>query len=257
MRNKGQQIVRFVVVALIATPLMAGGCYEKRIPKTTLTNPYGRQMTIAIAPVLNYSGNPDLDPVKVTDILYSEMQQVDGFSVVPVNRMLAQMVRDNIVMIETPQQALKLASALGADAIVVAAITEYNPFYPPIVGIAAQIYGLEQEAAGPTMKIDPVAMERQATPLKVSVDIAPQFWPKNQVQRIYNSRDKAMAHLVEEFAEDRGTAGSPYKWEVYLRSQEYYLRFVSFKLIEELLDKELRRINPGIVSDHNVAKECN
>lgn len=107
------------------------------------------------------------------------------------------------------------------------------------------------------MKIDPVAMERQATPLKVSVDIAPQFWPKNQVQRIYNSRDKAMAHLVEEFAEDRGTAGSPYKWEVYLRSQEYYLRFVSFKLIEELLDKELRRINPGIVSDHNVAKECN
>ena len=41
---------------------------------------------------------------------------------------------------------------------------------------------------------------------------------------------------VEEFAERRGTNDSPYKWEIYLHSQEYYLRFVCYKAIQELLD---------------------
>lgn len=256
MNGSGNLKMRLMPIALVLAMIVTGGCEKKRVPKVVLANPYGRQMTVAVAPVLNYSGNPDLDPVKVTDILYSEMQQVDGFAVVPVNRMLAQMVRDNIQVIETPQQALKLVSELGADAIVIAAITEYNPIYPPVVGMAVQIYGLDYAPGVEMKKIDPVVMERQATPLKVPTDIAPQFWPKNQIQRIYNSRDKQMAHLVEEFAEDRGTVQSPYKWEIYLRSQEYYLRFVCFKAIEELLDKELRRVNPGMVVQ-DTTQECN
>jgi hypothetical protein len=241
----------------LAGLVLAAGCQEKRLPKAQLTSPYGRQITIAVAPVFNYSNNKDLDSLKVTDTLYSEFQQVEGFSVIPINRLLAQMVREKILMIETPQQALKLASSVGADAIVVSAITEYNPYYPPVVGMAVQIYGLDKDVSGAGARIDPVAMERLASPLKLSTDIQPRYWPKNQIQRIYNSRDKGMAHQVEEFAEDRGTANSPYSWEIYLRSQEYYLRFVCFKAIEELLDKEVRRINPAMVTSPDNVKEYN
>ncbi|MFA5864519.1 MAG: hypothetical protein WC975_07500 [Phycisphaerae bacterium] len=245
------------LILLLMTMVVMGGCANKRNPKAHLTSPYGRQMTIAVVPVLNYSGNKDLDQLKVTDILYSEFQQVDGFAVIPVNRLLAQMMRDKLSAIETPQQALQLASELGADAIVVCAITEYNPYYPPVVGVAVQLYGLPEES-GQARKIDPVAMERLASPLKVTTEIEPRYWPKNQMQRIYNSRDKTWAHQVEEFAEQRGTSDSPYKWEIYLRSQEYYLRFVYYKAIEELLNKELERVNPVIISDQRAdVKEYN
>jgi hypothetical protein len=254
MISKGQDNLAFrpiwQLALIVAVALAASGCSQKNPVKDTghLVSPYSRQLTIVVAPVLNYSGNQDLDPIKVTDILYSEMQSVEGFAVVPTNRMLAQLARERIGVIETPQQAMKIANALGADAIVVSAITEYNPFYPPVVGMAVQVYGLQQESVR-IPKIDPVAMERSASPLKLSTEIEPQFWPKNQMQRIYNSRDKKIAHQVEEFAEDRGNAESPYKWEVYLRSQEYYLRFVCYKAIKELLDKELQRVNPGSVNN--------
>lgn len=253
MRRNSDMIRWIGLIALV----LATGCQHKRLPTPQLTSPYGRQVTIAVAPVLNISNSRDLDPMKVTDILYSECQQVDGFSVIPVNRLLAQMVRNNLPMIETPQQALKLAQEVGADAILISAITEYNPYYPPVVGMAVQMYGMPEASPRPGARIDPVAMERLASPLKVSTEIEPQFWPKNQIQRIYNARDKAMARQVEAFAEDRGTANSPYDWEIYLRSQEYYLRFVCFKAIEELLDKEVRRINPGLVTPSDEVKEYN
>ncbi len=261
MINKGYKNPAFrpfsSIAVLLAVVMMMVGCSQKKQVKDNghLVSPYPRQMTIAVVPVLNYSGNQELDPIKVTDILYSEFQSVEGFAVIPTNRMLAQLARDQIAMIETPQQALKLANELGADAIVVSAITEYNPFYPPVVGMAMQVYGLQGESVQ-IPKIDPVAMERSASPLKLSTAIEPQFWPKNQMQRIYNSRDKKIAHDVEEFSEDRGTANSPYKWEIYLRSQEYYLRFVCYKAIRELLNKELQRVNPEALNPADV-KEYN
>ena len=42
--------------------------------------------------------------------------------------------------VETPQDALDLAGELGADATLVAAITEYQPYDPPIVGVVMQWY---------------------------------------------------------------------------------------------------------------------
>jgi len=238
-----------LTVGVVLFPVWGCNHQEKRVSKACLVSPYGRQMTVAVVPVMNYSGNADIDTLKVTDILYSELQQVEGFSVVPVNRMLAQMARDRIAAVETPPQALKLAQELGAEAIIVSAITEYNPIYPPIVGLAVQVYGWPEATVQISTRIDPVAMERSAQPLKITADMSPKYWPKNQVQRIYNSRDKTVVKQVENFADDRGTNGSPYKCDIYLRSQEYYLRFVCFKTIEELLDKETRRMGPGVVGN--------
>ena len=157
------------IILVVAVALTTLGCSQKKQVKDNghLVSPYDRQITVVVAPVLNFSGNQDLDPIKVTDILYSEMQSVEGFAVIPTNRMLAQLARDRITVIETPQQAMKIANELGADAIVVSAITEYNPFYPPVIGMAVQVYGLQHEAIR-VPKIDPVAMERSASPLKLS-----------------------------------------------------------------------------------------
>jgi hypothetical protein len=237
------KVIAILWVALVLTT----GCSQKKkiIVDPTLHSPYGRPVTVAVVPIFNYSGNSEVDSLKVTDILYSELQQVEGFTVIPVNRLLAQMAQEKMMSVETPEQALKLASKLGADIIIVSAITEYNPYYPPVVGMAVQLFGQPVATTVQTQKVDPVTLARMASPLKLNIDIDPQFWPKNQIQRIYNSRDKNVAHQVKEFSEERGCANSPYGWDLYLRSQEYYLRFVCYKAIAELLDKEVGRVNRG------------
>ena len=249
----GKNHVQLVMTLLWAMSL--AGCVETR-HEIQLSNPYSKLTTVAVVPTLNFSGTGNLDTLKVTDILYSELQQVEGFAVIPVNRILAQMSKDGISTVENAQQALKLASELGAEIIIVSAITEYNPYYPPIVGIAVQLYGFQDD---PVLvnTIDPVAMARSASPLKLNLKVDRKYWPKNQVQRIYNSRDKRIRKKVKRFAKARGTQQSPYQWELYLRSQEYYLRFVCYQTIRELLDKEVERINQSYLSDPEKEKEFN
>lgn len=243
-------------IAILAMMILIGGCsswsHKKVVDDNRLHSPYMREMTVAVVPVVNYSGFEPIDMLRVTDLLYSELQQVDGFAVIPVNRLLAQMSQEKLNRIETPQQVMELASEVGADIVIVAAITEYNPYYPPIIGMAVQLYVQPKESSMQASQIDPVVLERLSSPLKIPMDIDPKYWPRNQMQRIYNGRDKLIVEAVKKYAKDRGTGNSPYDWEVYMRSQENYLRFVCYKAIAELLDKEVERMNPGAV----IQREC-
>jgi hypothetical protein len=166
------------------------------------------------------------------------------------------MSQERLQRIETPEQVMMLASDVGADIVIVAAITEYDPYYPPIVGMAVQLYIQPKVTSMQASQIDPVQLERLSSPLKVPLDIDPKYWPKNQVQRIYNGRDKLIVDAVKKYAKHRGTGNSPYDWDVFLRSQENYLRFVCYKAIAELLDKEVGRMNPGaVIQDESDVKE--
>jgi len=113
--------IRGVLIGLSAVCLAAGAGCSRRVEKDyRLASPYDRPMTLALAPVLNYSGTEDVDTLKVTDIFYSELQQTKGVSVVPINRVLAQMRMENIPRITSQQQASRLAESLGVDGLIIA-----------------------------------------------------------------------------------------------------------------------------------------
>ena len=86
---------------LFATTL--GGCgvfWWKEEPPSypvelTVYSPYAEPRTFAIAPTINLSGAQDFDPLVVSDILYGEMQQVQGLNVLPLNKTLVAMQRLN------------------------------------------------------------------------------------------------------------------------------------------------------------------
>jgi len=198
--------------------ILAPGCAQQTPRAPTLVSPYARQVIFALAPVLNYSGTSNLDPLKVSDILYSELQQVPGISVVPLNRTMAAMAGANLPSITTQQQAAALAEALNVDGLIVAAITEYNPYYPPVVGMALELYTRRRQGS----------QGGGDNPFALST----------RVERIFNSRDRHTAEKVEHFANQRGCGGSPYGWQVYLRSQEYYLRFVAYELFKQMLQDQ-------------------
>jgi hypothetical protein len=189
-------------------------------------------MRIAVAPALNFSGSPDFDRVAVADIMASELSHVDGIDVVPVSRVLAVLARQNREGIESPAHAMEIRETLNADAILVFAITEYDPYEMPVVGITAQLYGLFPGER--TTGIDPVLVSRGATTTAMG-RMASADKPLAQSARVYNAAHEPTVEEVKAFARIRVADDSPWGWRKYTASQQLYLRFCCHATIKELV----------------------
>ncbi len=83
---------------------------------------------------------------------------------IPVNRVVEVYARMGIDRVESEQQAAQVCGYLGCDALIVASITLYDPFYPPKVGAAMQLF----RGSGTTAlakEIDPHELARPGRPL--------------------------------------------------------------------------------------------
>jgi len=205
---------RVCLLAMLAAAI--SGCHQPSNDAVRCPRP---AHVVAIAPVLNLSGSQDFDPLKVTDLIASEFLSFKDVTVIPVNLALAELQRRGKYAVETPDDALALAHALGADATIVVAIHEYSPYTPPVVGLTMQWYAGQTDGdSGATAG----AARR----------------PRWQVQRVFNASDEDVQKEVREYADDRDGDGSPYGWRKYTRSQELYLRYCGWATIRTMLRLE-------------------
>lgn len=122
---------------LISALLLAcGGCSTVVVQ---VTNPVPGLTTVAVAPFFNLSAEPSVDGRRFALSYYSELQKSPGFQVVPVG-VVEQAMQENGIDLTGPEDAIRLAQILKVDAIVVGAITEYDPYYPPQLGMQVQWY---------------------------------------------------------------------------------------------------------------------
>ena len=231
-----------IVLLLAALPAgLLAGCHAER-PEPRVISPFPDNTTIAVAPVLNFSGEFSLDPVKAADLLASELADVQCVSVLPVNRVMAVLAMQNKRQIESPEHALLVAEAVGADAIIVAGITEYDP-YIPVTGVALQLYTLPVRRV---QKINPVTLARQARPVVLG-EMTDPLRPKAQVQMVYNGMHEDVVEAVEHYAKKRNDESNPLGWRQYLKVQSLYLRFCWHDAVERLMDQE--RARQAVVAD--------
>ncbi len=206
------------------------GCSGQKTRKVdTFASSLPPGTSVAIAPPINASGCADVDVVKVADLMASELSTIPGIGVIGVNRVLAVLANQGQTQIISAEHALAVCDRLGADAIIVFAVTEYNP-YTPVVGIVAEIYGKQADGA----QLDPVATSRMARPFPVPSDArGPKPWA--QVQKTFNATHEKVQQGVEEYAEIRDANKTPFGWKKYLASQESYLRYCCYSVARELV----------------------
>jgi hypothetical protein len=206
-------------------------------------------MAIAVAPALNHSGSQDFDPLRLADLMASELAQWPGVRVIPLNRVLAQLAAENKERIESPEHALQVMERVGADGIVVFAVTEYDPYLPPVMGLTAQLYGIGPEWAGgfdPTRGFDPVAASRQASPFEAGAYLE---LPRAEYHRVFNSSDEAVQREIRRFALRRNAEDSPYGWRKFLASQENFWRFCCAVTTRELIRQEVTQVVATLASN--------
>ena len=154
-----------------------------------------------------------------------------SIEVIPVNRVLAVLADQGRERVESPGHALKIAETLGADALLVFAVTEFDAYEPPVVGLAAQLYGRRRHPR--TVRFDPVAESRAAAPLHQWVNASPMA-PIAQAERVFDASHERVCKAVRRFAESRSADKSPFGWRKYIASQQSYLRFCCHETIRAM-----------------------
>lgn len=217
--------------------------------RTQTASPPPRELLVVVTPVINLSGDPQMDTLRITDLLASEFVSFRYMQVVPVNLSVAALAAHGLTRIEAPEQAYRLGRELGADAVIVAAVTEWDPYDPPRLGMVMQWYPIE-----PTTRVhlDPTAVSRQAAdsattaqaveavgaPQRILTPIeAPDPNAVRQVQRVFNAAERRTEREVREYARCRDRSESPYSWRRYVKSQELFVRYCGWSLIRTMLQQ--------------------
>jgi hypothetical protein len=131
----------FRYLALVAVLAPAVGCqlFPDISHQPTLHNPFPQLAKVAVAPFFNQSTEPTLDSRRVALAYFAELQSVPGFEVVPVG-VVERAMLDYGIQLTSPAEARRLAQLLGVDALVVGAVTDYTPYYPPRMGLHVEWY---------------------------------------------------------------------------------------------------------------------
>ncbi len=134
---------RFLMILLAAAVFAAQtGCHLV-LPEVSVQpivhNPFPQLSRVAVAPFFNHSDEPTVDGRQFAMAYFAELQETQGYEVVPVSVVEAAMVHHQI-RIDGPESARKLAQVLGVDAIVVGTVTDFSPYYPPRCGMRIEWY---------------------------------------------------------------------------------------------------------------------
>lgn len=188
---------------------------------------------VAVAPVINLSNTAGFDALVLTDMLAAELTNIDGLAVIAPNRARAVLLQHGKTSVETAEDALALADELHADATIVAAITAYDPYEPPKLGLVLQWYAQPRSQAA---RLDPVAASRLASEITLPEAAAPA--PGVQIQRFYDAADEDLLDDIQDYGQDREGHRSPYAWRRYVVSQELFVRYCIGNAIRTMLTQE-------------------
>jgi hypothetical protein len=222
--------------AILIFALAAPACSyfrDKKAPpppiEYTLHSPFPDVKTFAIAPALNYSGSRDFDPLVVSDTLFTEMQQVEGLNVLPLNKTLMAMQRLGIRNITDVATAQKVAEMLGADGLIAVAVTAYDPYNPPTVGMILQVYTPHST----TITADAVRPNTSTSNLDPA-----DHQPVAQVNAVFNASNQSVLQELRGFASGRSEYDSALREEKFLVDSDHYMRFVCHAMVRRLIEVE-------------------
>ncbi len=109
------------------------------VHQPTYHNPFPQLARVAIVPFYNLSTEPSVHQDEVAIAYYNELQKIPGFEVVPVGVTKRAML-DHQLAGNSPEDFRRLAQILNVDVVLVGAVTEYSPYYPPRLGLAVNWY---------------------------------------------------------------------------------------------------------------------
>jgi hypothetical protein len=231
-----------LLITLIGSTLLSIGCSQSPPPYGTergILLPGTKRQIWAVAPVVNLSGERAVEPILQADLLYQQLQQVQGLTVVPVNRTAEVLASLRLEKVQSEQQAAIVCDLLGCNALIVPTITAYDPYNPPKLGASLQLF-VKPDSFARQAGLDPREMARQASPAQDQS--LPRASGIIQVVGMYDAENGSVRDALFQYAQGRHDPVGPMGAREYLVSMDRYCGFVYHGLIADLLNSpKLRR----------------
>ena len=230
-----------VMLILAALVLAIAGCNER--PKFDATGLYHQRQLWAVAPLRNESGSINADGFRVADHLARQLEEVRGIDVVSVNRVIAAMQALRLSTIDSPAEAHQLRKMLGVDALVVGTITAYEPYDPPKLALAVELFVGEGDPKGAPIE-DIRALTRAPTD-QMSQPREPigTRGPASSVSGYFDAAVPEVREHLRKYAEKRGVnAKDPDGWRIYRINMDLYTEFVAYVVSYRLMQAEIERV---------------
>ena len=238
--------VMLSVATLMGCLVMSGCSLFQGDKAPPLEAPYADTQTWAVAPLRNESGSQQVDVLRVADHLTRQFEEAQGLSAVPVNRVIAAMESLELPELTNPEEAALLRETLGVDALVVGTVTAYDPYDPPELGLALELYTGPQipRARIEIRKLTAAPTDETAQPREVDPG-----QPVTIVSGHYDAGVPRVRERLQDYGHERGAeASGDGGWRRYRLSMDLYTEFVSYVAGERLLDAERQRLQPPATS---------
>lgn len=252
----------FLARCLGAVPLAGlAGCV---VTNTIVRNPLPGMTKIGVLPFFNLSTEPPevVDGRRFGLAYFSELQKIQGFEVIPVGVVETAILQRDIAL-SGPQDILTLCQEIEADAMVIGAVTDYDPYYPPRIGMQIDWYspyqfeGLptgigQQPICPPEFQIRGQSPEQEgATPNPATTDrssvnpiplnpgaaepVEPDFnQPLMSYTRVFDGADQEVVNNLRDYLELRGDVRGG-GWEAFLNRSDDFIRFCCYQMVKEML----------------------
>ncbi len=120
--------------------LIAGcGILPEISHQPTYHNPFPQLTKVAVAPFFNLSAEPTVDGRQFADAYFNALQAIPGFEVVPFT-VVEEKANELHLSLASPSEVRQLAEALDVDAVVIGAVTDFSPYYPPRCALQVEWY---------------------------------------------------------------------------------------------------------------------
>ena len=211
--------------AVLSPLLLAAGCRLTGFYLDNPENPMGDVRRIAVLPI---SSPGSADPMKLGDLLAGELVQFPGVEVVRPGETLAE-ARKNALALTDERSVRALGRLVGADAVLIAELTEYNPYYPQRVAVAAQLFFMRTPPSDARSAIDLSAAGRARPVTRLDrCDLL-------QIEKVYDGSQRETRDLAAYYARGHYLGGEAIDGaDRVLRLPEFYFRFVSNRLVRDL-----------------------
>jgi hypothetical protein len=132
-------LMRLAVGAGVLILVAGCGLVPEIAHQPTYHNPFPQLTKVAVAPFFNASTESTVDGRQFANAYFHELQAIPGFEVVPVG-IVEEKARELGLSLANPVEVRKLAQELEVDAVVIGAVTDYSPFYPPRCAMQVEWY---------------------------------------------------------------------------------------------------------------------
>jgi hypothetical protein len=200
-----------------------------------LTLPAARREIWAVAPAINLSGQREVDPLLQADLVYGQLQQVRGLTVVPVNRVAEVYAALRIEQVQSAEQAALVCDLLACDALLVPTVTAYDPYNPPKLGASLHLFRKPGTYARPA-NVDPRDLVRRASPPpQQSVPSGERDADAVQAVGMFDAANGSVRAALFAYARGRHDPLGPMGPGEYLASMDRFGGFVYYELADDLL----------------------